>query len=59
MAPRRFTLAERVLDDAFDALEQPAAFEAAAGETAVRVEFLEGYAYAHVYASVGTSSALS
>jgi galactose mutarotase-like enzyme len=49
---QRFTLAQRDLDDGFDALETPASFEAAAGNVAVKVEFLEGYSYAQVYAPV-------
>jgi galactose mutarotase-like enzyme len=47
---RRFTLAERDLDDAFAALDQPASFEAAAGDIALRVDFLGGYSYAQVFA---------
>jgi aldose 1-epimerase len=50
VAWRRFTLAEKVFDDGFDALEEPGAFEAAAGDVALRVEFLDGYSYAQVYA---------
>ena len=38
-----FTLAQQALDDAFDALDNPASFDAAAGDVAVKVEFLEGY----------------
>jgi aldose 1-epimerase len=49
---RRFALAEHDLDDGFDALEEPASFEAAAGNLALKVEFLEGYSYAQVYAPV-------
>jgi aldose 1-epimerase len=49
---RRFTLAERYLDDGFDDLEKPASFEASAGNVALKVEFLEGYSYAQVYAPV-------
>jgi aldose 1-epimerase len=49
---RRFTLAERYLDDGFDDLEKPASFKAAAGNVALKVEFLEGYSYAQVYAPV-------
>ena len=50
VARRRFTLAEQVLDDGFDALEEPPQFEASAGDVALRVRFLEGYSYAQVYA---------
>jgi galactose mutarotase-like enzyme len=50
VARRHFTLAEQDLDDAFDALEEPAVFEATAGGVAVKVEFLEGYGCAQVYA---------
>jgi aldose 1-epimerase len=49
---QRFTLAERYLDDGFDDLEKPASFKAAAGNVALKVEFLEGYSYAQVYAPV-------
>jgi galactose mutarotase-like enzyme len=52
VARRRFTLAEQGLDDAFDALDTPPGFEAAAGNVALRVQFLEGYSYAQVYAPV-------
>ena len=45
-----FTLAQQALDDAFDALDNPASFDAAAGDVALKVEFLEGYSYAQVYA---------
>jgi aldose 1-epimerase len=47
---RRFELAERSLDDAFADLDDPAEFEAAAGEIALRIRFLDGYTYAQVYA---------
>ena len=47
---RRFTLAGQTLDHGFDALDQPAAFEATAGDVALRVGFLDGYSYAQVYA---------
>jgi aldose 1-epimerase len=47
---QRFTLAEHDLDDGFDALKTPASFEAAAGNVALSVQFLEGYSYAQVYA---------
>jgi galactose mutarotase-like enzyme len=50
VARQRFALAEHDLDDGFDALEKPASFVAAAANTAVKVEFLEGYRYAQVYA---------
>ena len=50
VAQRRFTLAEQVLDDGFDALDRPPLFEASAGDVALRVRFLEGYSYAQVYA---------
>jgi len=50
VARRRFTLAEQVLDDGFDALDKPPQFEASAGDVALRVRFLEGYSYAQVYA---------
>jgi aldose 1-epimerase len=49
---QRFTLAERYLDDGFDDLEKPALFKASAGNVALKVEFLEGYSYAQVYAPV-------
>jgi galactose mutarotase-like enzyme len=47
---RRFTLAEQDLDDGFDALEEPAVFGATAGDVALKVEFVEGYSYAQIYA---------
>jgi galactose mutarotase-like enzyme len=50
VAGRSFTLAEQVLDDAFDALDEPPQFEASAGNVALRVRFVEGYSYAQVYA---------
>jgi aldose 1-epimerase len=53
VAQRRFPLAEQSLDDGFTALDRPAWFEAAAGEVALRVDFLEGYSYAQVYAPAG------
>jgi aldose 1-epimerase len=49
---QRFILAERYLDDGFDDLEKPPSFEAVAGNVALKVEFLEGYSYAQVYAPV-------
>ncbi len=53
VARRRFTLAERFLDDGFDEIDTPAVFEAAAGDGAVKLEFLDGYPYAQVYAPAG------
>ena len=50
IARRRFTLGEQVLDDGFDSVDAAAAFEAAAGDGALKVEFLDGYPYAQVYA---------
>jgi galactose mutarotase-like enzyme len=50
VASRCFTLAEQDLDDGFDELAVPAEFEAASGDVTMRVEFLEGYPYAQVYA---------
>ena len=52
---QRFTLADRDLDDGFDALETPPSFQAAAGNVAVNVRFLEGYPYAQVYAPADRS----
>jgi galactose mutarotase-like enzyme len=53
-ARQRFTLAEQVLDDGFGAVDVPAAFQAAAGDVALTVGFLEGYSYAQVFAPAGT-----
>jgi aldose 1-epimerase len=53
VARRHFTLADQVLDDAFAALDRPAAFGAAAGSTRLRIAFLEGYDFAQVYAPAG------
>jgi galactose mutarotase-like enzyme len=50
VASRCFTLAEQDLDDGFDELAVPAEFDAASGDVTMRVEFLEGYPYAQVYA---------
>lgn len=50
VARRCFTLGAQALDDGFDALDEPASFEAAGGNVAMRVEFLDGYSYAQVYA---------
>jgi aldose 1-epimerase len=50
VSQRSFTLTQHALDDSFDALEDPASFAAAAGDVALKVEFLEGYSYAQVYA---------
>ena len=50
IARRRFTLGEQVLDDGFDSVDAAGAFEAAAGDGALKVEFLDGYPYAQVYA---------
>jgi len=50
VSQQRFTLADHNLDDGFDALETLGSFEAAAGNVAVNVQFLGGYAYAQVYA---------
>ena len=41
------------LDDCFDALSVPAEFEASAGKVALKVDFVEGYSYAQVYAPRG------
>ena len=53
VACRRFTLAERVLDDGFDGVDTPGVFEASAGDVGLRVRFLGGYSYAQVYAPAG------
>jgi galactose mutarotase-like enzyme len=53
VARRRFTLAEQSLDDGFDALDRPASFETSAGGVSLRVDFLQGYSYAQVYAPAG------
>ena len=50
---RRFTLAGRSLDDAYDRLLEPPLFTAASGAGAVSVEFLGGYTFAQVYAPPG------
>jgi len=50
VARRRFALANQSLDDGFDALDRHPSFEAVAGDIAIRVEFLDGYPYAQVYA---------
>ena len=53
VAPRCFILAQQVLDDGYAALDDPAEFEAAAGNVALRVRFLDGYGCAQVYAPAG------
>jgi aldose 1-epimerase len=50
---RTLCLGERSFDDGFDGLAVPAEFEVAAGGYALRVEFLEGFSYAQVYAPTG------
>ena len=51
---RRCLYLERAsLDDCFDALSVPAEFEASAGNIVLKVDFVEGYSYAHVYAPRG------
>jgi aldose 1-epimerase len=52
--PRSVQVGESSWDDAFDGLSVPALFEVAAGDTAVGVEFLRGYAYAQVFAPAGS-----
>ena len=49
----RFTLADRSLDDAFVPASEPTAFEAAAADDRLTVEFLGGYGYAQVFAPAG------
>jgi len=51
--PRAFQLQERSLDDAFDALAVPAEFTATDGAATMAVEFVDGFAYAQVYAPLG------
>ena len=50
---RSLCLGEQSFDDGFDGLAVPAEFEVAAGDYALTVEFLEGFAYAQVYAPTG------
>ena len=50
---RSLYLEDASLDDGFDALSVPAAFEAAAGNVTLTVEFVEGFSYAQVYAPRG------
>lgn len=52
---RSVELGDSSWDDAFDGLPVPARFEAAAGEAAVEVEFLRGYAFAQVFAPPGNN----
>jgi galactose mutarotase-like enzyme len=48
--PRRFVLAERQFDDAFDQVAERGQFAVEAGGRRVEVEFLEGYPCAQVFA---------
>ncbi len=50
--PRRcFELAERELDEGFDAIAEPARFEVSAGGRRIALELCEGYPCAQVYAA--------
>jgi aldose 1-epimerase len=50
VARRALILEDTSLDDGFDALAAPATFAASASDTRIAAEFLEGYAYAQIYA---------
>jgi galactose mutarotase-like enzyme len=50
---RSVDLGDSSWDDAFDGLTSPAQFQAASAECSVEVEFLQGYAFAQVFAPPG------
>jgi len=54
-AARRFALAEREFDDAFDQLSEPGHFAVEAAGRRVEVEFLEGYPCAQVFAPLNVA----
>ena len=54
-AARRFELAEREFDDAFDQLSEPARFAVEGGDRRVEVEFLDGYRFAQVFAPINAT----
>ena len=54
-AARRFALAEREFDDAFDQLSEPARFAVAGAGRRVEVEFVDGYPCAQVFAPLNAA----
>jgi len=50
---QRFELADRVFDDGFDGVAEPAAFAACAADRAIRLELIEGYPCGQVFAPAG------